>query len=464
MSGLYSLIEQEVNNLEQKIYNKPSLVATSHAIEDVIFEFELEARMFVFFQQAEFLAEELKRYKRLDKICQQLFLFAEHFPSEIKQEFENAKFINLENQDCPLCENLVKEWSLVVDHPKYPMALITKELLDEQNSKQDMFRQFKGSLTFEGELVDFIINCLEEFIKNQSCELEFEEFSESKQSKEYVQSDSKKLLSLFLNNSLNEVENTLNLLGNQNLMLNHALEKNEQKNREILKRLCFAAEYKDEETAEHLIRMGITSTLLYSRFVKDEAELEAMFYGSLMHDIGKMGIPDKILLKPGPLTDEEFKVIETHPEIAVDILRGSEHKLIDMARKIAYTHHEKWNGSGYPSGMKEEQIPLAGRIVAVADVFDALTSKRSYKEAFSLEKSLKIMKEGRNSHFDGSILDVFIANLDAIVRFREEIEAVFDNLDEHEISEYYFDLEPDFSEFTKEKMPSYKDVFSLDIY
>ncbi len=464
MSGLYSQINQEVNNLEQKIYNKPSLVATSHAIEDVVSEFKLEARMFVFFQKARFLGEELERYKQLDKICEKMFLFAESFPEELKDEFDNAEFINLDNDDCPLCNSLTKEWSVVVDHPKYPMALVTKELLGQQNLSQDMFRQFRGSLVFEAELVNFIVTWIERFIKDRGCEIVLDESIDFDNRKDYIKSDSKKMLSLFLNNSLNAIEDTLNLLGNQNLMLNLALEKNEQKNREILKRLCYSAEYKDEDTTEHLIRMGITSTLLYSRFVKDEDKLEQMFYGSLMHDIGKIGIPDKILLKPGPLTDQEFEVIKTHPEIAVDILRGSEHELLKMARKIAYTHHEKWDGSGYPRALKGKEIPLAGRIVAIADVFDALTSKRSYKEAFSLEKSLKIMKEDRNTHFDGVILDAFIANLDDIISFREEIEAVFDNLAEHEVSEYYFNLDPDFFEFTKEEMPSYEDIFSLDVY
>ena len=464
MSGLYNQINQEANNLEQKIYNKPSLVATSHAIEDVVFEFELEARIFVFFQQAKFLDEELERYKELDEISQKLFLFAENFPQEIKDQFNNAEFITLDDKNCPLCESLVKEWSVIVDHPKYPMALVTKELAGEQDLNQDMFRQFRGSLIFEVELVEFIITWLEEFVSNKSCKVEVDKVNNSTDRQPYIQSESKKMLSVFLNNSLNEVENTLNLLGNQNLMLNLSIEKNEQKNREILKRLCYAAEYKDEDTAEHLIRMGVTCTLLYSRFVKDIDKLEQVFYGALMHDIGKIGIPDKILLKPGPLTDEEFEVIETHPEIAVDILRGSEHELLEMARKIAYTHHEKWDGSGYPRGLKGNEIPLVGRIVAIADVFDALTSKRTYKEAFSLEKSLKIMKGDRDTHFDGTVLDVFIENLSAILNFREEIEAVFDNLEDHEISEYYFDLDPDFSEFTKEEMPGYKDVFSLDIY
>ena len=139
-----------------------------------------------------------------------------------------------------------------------------------------------------------------------------------------------------------------------------------------------------------------------------------------MHDIGKIGIPDYILQKPGPLTDEERKEMQKHCVLGARIFGGSGSSTILMAETIALRHHEKWNGTGYPGGLKEKEIPLIARIVAIVDVFDALVSKRPYKKPFSLDKALTIIKEDTGTHFDPEVSKVFFNNIDRINEIRTE--------------------------------------------
>lgn len=177
---------------------------------------------------------------------------------------------------------------------------------------------------------------------------------------------------------------------------------------ETIHRLSRAAEYKDEDTGAHIIRMSQTSSLLAHRLGLSDTVAERILYAAPMHDVGKIGIPDRILLKNGPLTSEEWIIMKQHTTFGGKILEGSEVSFIRLAEIIALTHHEKWDGSGYPRGLKGPEIPKVGRIVAVADVFDALMSRRPYKPPFSLDKVLRIMKEGRGSHFDPEVLDAFM--------------------------------------------------------
>ena len=172
-------------------------------------------------------------------------------------------------------------------------------------------------------------------------------------------------------------------------------------------RLSKAAEYKDEDTSVHLERMSYYSAAIGRRIGYENGGPEAMLYSSPMHDIGKLGIPDRILLKPGKLDADEWEIMKQHTDIGAKILDNSESDFIKMGRTIALTHHEKWDGSGYPRGLKGEDIPLEGRITALADVFDALTTRRPYKEPFSNEKSFAIILEGRENHFDPELVDAF---------------------------------------------------------
>ncbi|EPR38730.1 response regulator receiver modulated metal dependent phosphohydrolase [Desulfovibrio sp. X2] len=188
--------------------------------------------------------------------------------------------------------------------------------------------------------------------------------------------------------------------------------------REAIHCLCSAAEYKDEETAQHIIRIGQMSGLLAAKYGISADEVELLRNAAPMHDVGKIGVPDAILLKPGKLDPNEWKIMQQHAEIGARILGQSTSELLQAGALVAHTHHEKWDGSGYPRGLSKTDIPLYGRICAVADVFDALTSRRPYKEPFSVETTLEIMRKGRGSHFDPDIFDLFLDNLDGFITIK----------------------------------------------
>ena len=188
---------------------------------------------------------------------------------------------------------------------------------------------------------------------------------------------------------------------------------------QVVQRLGRASEYKDNETGMHVLRMSHYSKVLALAYGFSEQQAETLLHAAPMHDIGKIGIPDHIMLKPGKLTDEEFEVMKTHPQIGAEILGEADSDLLRIAKSVALTHHEKWNGKGYPNGLKGEEIPIEGRIVAIADVFDALTSKRPYKEAWSVEKTMDLMKREAGEHFEPKLVELLEANLGAILEIKE---------------------------------------------
>lgn len=183
------------------------------------------------------------------------------------------------------------------------------------------------------------------------------------------------------------------------------------------------AESRDDNTGEHIERVALFSKLLaeklrdnpkYKGYISDDY-IENIYRASPLHDIGKVGIPDSILLKPGKLNEHEYEIMKEHTTIGAKTLlevkkRFPENRLLELGISITNYHHEKWDGSGYPEGLKGADIPLAARIMAVADVYDALRSKRIYKEAYEHEKAVEIIKKGRGSHFDPEIVDVFLEN------------------------------------------------------
>ena len=187
---------------------------------------------------------------------------------------------------------------------------------------------------------------------------------------------------------------------------------------QVVQRLGRAAEYRDNETGRHILRMSHTSALIARQAGWDEAQCEMMLHASPMHDVGKIGIPDAILLKPGKLTPEEWRIMQSNTRIGGDILSGDDSGLLRLAREIALTHHEKWDGSGYPEGLAGESIPLSGRIVALADVFDALTSERPYKRAWPVEEALQWIRDNTGSHFDPGLTAHFFHLLDQILAIR----------------------------------------------
>ncbi len=187
---------------------------------------------------------------------------------------------------------------------------------------------------------------------------------------------------------------------------------------QVVQRLGKAAEYRDEETGNHILRMSHICALLAKEIGWDDAQCDLILNASPMHDIGKIGIPDAILLKPGKFEPHEWEIMKTHASIGARLLEGDDSSLMRMAREIALTHHEKWDGSGYPNGLAGEAIPMAGRIAALADVFDALTSERPYKKAWSVDDAVKHIQHNRGLHFDPALVDVFVCELPGILAIR----------------------------------------------
>ncbi len=221
-----------------------------------------------------------------------------------------------------------------------------------------------------------------------------------------------------------EVRMLHNEIRNQNKMLETKVNERTVELREtrldIIHRLARAAEFRDNETGIHVIRMSRFSTRLAQAIGMSEAQCDLMLHASPLHDIGKIGIPDSILLKAGKLDPEEWETMKTHTTIGAKLLSDSSFALMKMAKLIALTHHEKWDGTGYPRALKGEDIPLVGRICALCDVFDALTSKRPYKEAWPTSEAMVEIQKGKGTHFDPTLVDTFLKILPDIERIKEE--------------------------------------------
>lgn len=185
----------------------------------------------------------------------------------------------------------------------------------------------------------------------------------------------------------------------------------EQSYADTILRLARASRYKDEETGGHIERLSHYARMLAHLIGWEQSEAQRLFTVAPMHDVGKIGIPDAVLSKSGPLTEEEWAQVKRHPGIGASLLEGSSSTLLEMARDVAYTHHERWDGTGYPRGLRGKQIPMVGRIVMLCDLYDALRSVRPYKPAFSHKKVCYVMLNGngrtRPSHFDPELLEVF---------------------------------------------------------
>ena len=190
---------------------------------------------------------------------------------------------------------------------------------------------------------------------------------------------------------------------------------------EIIFRLGRAAEYRDNETGMHIKRMSHYCKAIAKAIGMDKKQCALILHASPMHDVGKIGIPDNILLKPGKLEPKEFEIMKTHTTIGEKLLSGDNFEELELARIIALTHHERWDGAGYPNGLAGENIPIEGRIAAVGDVFDALISERPYKKAWPVDKAVNLMKEGNGTQFDPEIIKIFPGILDKIL----EINSMF---------------------------------------
>jgi putative two-component system response regulator len=189
---------------------------------------------------------------------------------------------------------------------------------------------------------------------------------------------------------------------------------------EIVQRLGLAAEYRDNETGQHIVRMSLYSAALARAHGLSEADCELILNAAPMHDVGKIGISDTILLKPGKLTVEEFEIMKTHTTIGAKVLDGQRSNLVETARVIALTHHERWDGTGYPQGLSGEDIPLFGRIVSICDVFDALTSERPYKKAWLVEEAMAELVKQKGKQFDPELVPLFEKILPEILAIKAQ--------------------------------------------
>ncbi len=195
-----------------------------------------------------------------------------------------------------------------------------------------------------------------------------------------------------------------------------------ERERETVIRLCRAAEYRDPETGAHILRMAHFSRLISRELSLPLEEQELLLEAAPLHDIGKVGIADKILLKPGRLDGEEFEIMKQHAVFGYELLKGSSSRVLQAGAEIARGHHEKFDGSGYPNGLQGDDIPIFSRIVAVADVFDALTSERPYKQAWTVEAAADFLREGSGKHFDPACIDAFFRVWDEAMAVRERFQ------------------------------------------
>jgi len=192
-----------------------------------------------------------------------------------------------------------------------------------------------------------------------------------------------------------------------------------QSEREVIERLARAAEWRDDDTAQHVQRVSEISCLIAREAGLDDEQCRLIREASPMHDLGKIGVPDEVLRKPGKLTPQEFELVKQHSNIGADILRGGTTPIVRMAEDIARWHHERWDGTGYPDGLKGEEIPLPARIVAIADVFDALTSLRPYKEAWPMIKAVEAIRSLAGTHFDPRLVECFLSALPEVAEVME---------------------------------------------
>ncbi len=239
------------------------------------------------------------------------------------------------------------------------------------------------------------------------------------------QSDKQQALVLKLNEELDEykdhLENKIEEATKDIINLNKEIEDTQK---EVIFRIGAIGETRSKETGNHVKRVAEYSKLLALYYGLGEDEAELLKQVSPMHDIGKVGIPDNILNKPGKFTDKEFEIMKQHSKIGYDMLSGTDKPLLKAASIVAYEHHEKWSGGGYPRGIKGEEIHIFGRITALADVFDALGSDRCYKKKWDDEKIFTLFKEERGRHFEPKLVDIFFENLDQFLKVRDDFKDI----------------------------------------
>lgn len=416
MLELSEIIINKFSSIEQKIYTKSSMIAISHGLEDMVIEFKLKSELFVTFQKFEFFMVEFERYKILESLCKKVYIFARNIDVDSIKIFKNTVFIEIDEED-----PLTQEWDVIVNNSEHPAVFLSKEIFYNEPPEEDQFRKFNGFLSFSADIVGEAVKIIKNKLSKYGIEYDLLNVNHKKNEQDIVT----RKMSFFINRTLSEIEDKNSQLIMKNTLLQNALSEKCEVTNEIIKRLCYAAEYKDEDSALHMVRMSLYASILYQRVVSSGEKTKLMNYAALMHDIGKIGIPDSILLKPGKLTTQEFDMMKKHTIIGARILSNSKRDVIKMGHEIALNHHEKWDGSGYPSGLKGKNIPLTARVIAIADVFDALSTERIYKKAYPIETCIEMLKAQRNKHFDGELLDLFLNEIDIILMYKNIIDLNF---------------------------------------
>lgn len=351
------------------------------------------------------------------------------------KDFKNTMFIELDAKD-----SMVDEWNIIINHPEHPAIFLSKEIFYSKPPKEDQFRKFNGFLSFSKDILVETLKVMKNKLTKYGIDYDLPDIDYNKSEQDIIT----KKMSFFLNRTLSEIEDKNTQLITKNNLLENAISENVELTDEIIKRLCYAAEYNDEDTALHMVRISLYSSVLYKMVEVSKEKNKLMSYAALMHDIGKIGIEDAVLLKPGKLTTQEFNIMKNHTIIGEKILGNSKRDVIRMGCDVALNHHEKWDGSGYPFGRMKKDIPLTARVVAITDVFDALANERVYKKAYPIETCIKILKEERNKHFDGELVDLFLSKIDKILMYKKIIDLKFKQVNNENVFKIIFNNSLDF--------------------
>ncbi len=315
---------------------------------------------------------------------------------------------------------IVKSFSSPVEALEWmhsnPPDLVLLDYLMEEMSGLEVLKKIRQIRLLEDTPVIFVTGATDESIRYQALDCGATDFITKPLDIYECRVRCRNLLSLSLHHKLQKnrsetLEKAVNSATQQILLREY----------ETLFRLAKAGEYRDTETGNHVLRMAKYSRLIAEGLGLETEQCHLIEMAAPMHDIGKIGIPDHILLKPGKLTTEEYEVMKKHPSIGYEILQDSSSKFIRLGAKIALGHHEKFDGSGYPQGLQGTDIPLEARIVAIADVFDALTSVRPYKKAWTNEDAMAYLVDNKGSHFDPRCLDVFIEKFNAAILIQQQL-------------------------------------------
>ncbi len=295
-----------------------------------------------------------------------------------------------------------------------PDLVITDFRMPDLDGLQ-LIEQFRTQPTSKGVPIVMITSTKEKEVRHRALELGVDDFLEKPADPVAFLTRSRNLLRM--REQALQLENRMDWLASEVRRATADIIKREQ---ETIFMLTRATEHRDKETKNHIVRMGHYARVLAHALGMPSDYQELILLAAPMHDVGKVAIPDRILLKEGKLTPDEWMTMKTHAQLGYDILKDTDSKLIHLGAEIALSHHEKYDGSGYPSGIAGDAIPISGRICAIGDVFDALLSVRPYKQAWSLPDTIDTLKRGKGNHFDPDLVDKFIEVMPALQAVRRE--------------------------------------------